>query len=853
MATNTCEGLFNEEGSQLDSEAAKSVGPTTVTKTSRKRSGSLVIPATAKANLADPTMTVRADKPEQIKEVLKLFSSLDTLSTKPDTVSRILGERKSLLHFLAEDNAENIAVRSPLTVMNAAQRMLALIYSQGKKQVRLQLTGEEMTDYPFFSGGSDITNGFRVVDAERPISEFVNNLKAQARGDRSGSSIILLTGSHGTGKSETLKLLGIAAEKLTAQEDPKFASYTYAWTDLGNIPELRKFLVPEEVGGKKIYPNIEAPLGDSPLTLFPSDVQKLIVDRARASAETLIDGMPPAPFLSADPISHFIRNEIIQHYAKEYGHQLNAREIVDVLVKHTVVKRQILGQKYGRMPLIDASGNDIDVAGLFVAPNPVNRFVMGSTSHPMTWYLSGKLLSGHGNAVLFDEFFRNPQELRDMLLGAFESRQLAVNGAPVVPFDAVMIAATNTANLNEVRSKPAGAASADRFKLTPMRWSLAPNRIAELLLAQKSADLYQQNLQVEDAPIVRANIDELLPRVEGLARVRTSDYRYRLFFGSGSKKVEASPHTIMLMAEIIAATRFETDPSKAEREFKGKIIDSNLLKNPIDRLRLYEGLKPDVTADEIRELSEVSVLLNEGEAGISARDAGRWLTEALEKAATEKAGYTLTPGIVLRTFRSMLNMKSITAPSTKERLRWLDLSREIVKDMLVPRLDGDISRALAKGDRVVEDAYLDILDEMFALYRNNDATTYTSSRNGQEQGIQRDRLVEIEEIYLKKNGRPLNISQISIFHSRQRSAGEVGPVPDEALLEAIVAYYAKLNTQVAGFSALVEFERTGTGGEEVRWAHGSLVDALRRMGYNTVSIRDALMFVNDQRSRNQAK
>ncbi|CAN5603143.1 hypothetical protein BH10BDE1_BH10BDE1_20780 [soil metagenome] len=805
-----------------------------------------VVPARAEV---DRTLMT---EPEDVKPILELLSGLDNMS-QTDATAVVLGERRSLFDFLVADDSKNIAVASPFTVMNAAQRMIAMIYSQGKQTVRMQLTGEPIEIYPFFSSGVALTNGFRVIGNERPLAEFVNNLKAQAKGDRSGSSIVLLVGSHGTGKSETLKLLAIAAEKLTSQVDPQYATYTYKWTNLGDIPELHRFLPTNEIGGVKTYADVEAPLGDSPFTLFPPEVQALIVAKAKKSVESITDGLAPAPFPTADPISQFIRNEIIQHYSRVvYKRSLTTKEIVDVLAKHVEVKRQILGQSHGRMPLIDAQGNDIDVAGLFMSPNPVVRFASGAgPTHVMAWYLNGKVLTSHGNAALFDEWFRNPAEFRDMMLGAFESRRLTVGGAPTVPFDSVMIAATNTANLDDVRSDAKGAAAADRFKITPMRWSVFPGEIAQLLLAMKGSDLYQQDLSVEDAPFTMAKLDDLLPRTEGTSKTKSSDYRYRIFFGEGAKKVQVAPHTIMLMAEIIAASRMETDPQKAEKVFSGKILGSNLLRNPVDRLRLYEGSKPEVQADEIRELSEVSILLKEGESGISARDAGRWLTQAIESAATERTGYTLTPGVVLRTLRSMLNNGSISSASTKERLKWLELAKEVVAKLLIPRLDMDISRALANGDRVVNEAYFDILDEMFAIHKNEDATTYTSA-NGQERGIDRDRMGQIREMYKQKNGRALSVDQIAIFHSQQRSGGKMDMTPDEALLDAVAAYYAKINTQVAGFAALVEYERTGIGQDDVKAAHSSLVSALRAMGYNEVAIRDALMLINDQRSRNEA-
>lgn len=849
--STTCESLFVGKQAKDATEVAAVRSPASrrakpEVKSNEVMSGLAVPTSVAKDDLAKRT------RPEDVKLDLELLASVSQYD-KSDTISEILGERRSLMEFLVADTKRNIAVNSPFTIMNAAQRMLALIYSQGKEQVRLQLTGEPIEVYPFFSSGRSITNGFRVVGNEKAIAEFVDNLKAQAKGDRSGASVILLVGSHGTGKSETLKLLGTGAEKLTSQTDAKYASYTFEWTNLGDIPELHRFIPSTTTNGITTYSNIEAPLGDSPFVLLPSEIQSEVVKAARASATALIDGMTPSPFAEPDPISRFIRNEIIQHYAKVNGRQPNALEIVRLLDKHTIVKRQILGQNYGKMPLIDVQGNDIDVAGLFMAPNPVVRFAAGAgPAHPMAWYLNGKFLQGgHGTAVLVDEILRNNAEFQNLILSSFESRRISVGGAPTVQFDSVLIAASNTASLSDVKSDDRGAAFVDRFKITPMRWSVFPGEIAQLLLAMKGSELHQQSLADEDAPIVKGNIDELLPRTQGASKTQIPDYRYRLFFGEGPQKVQIAPHTLMMMAEIIAATRMEMDPAKAEKEVQGKYLTSHLFRNPIDRLRLYEGAKPEVQPDEIRELTDAAILLKQGENGISARDAGRWLTEAITAASKDRAEYTLTPGIVLKTFRSMLKTGSITYPSTKVRLQWEELAREVVSQLLIPRLNHDISRALANGDRVVNDAYFDVLEEIFALHTNPEAMTYMSPKTGQETPIDRVRMQAVREIYQQRNGRALSISQISLFHARQNTTSDIGKVPDDALLDAVAAYHAALNTQIVGFPALVEYERTGTGSDDVKWAHQSLVSALQKMGYNKMAMRDALLLTHKVKSQNE--
>lgn len=790
----------------------------------------------------------KSAKDQAGEDLLALLSS-DVV----DAAAQVYGETRSLKDFTVAGDA-NLAVKAPFTVMNAAQRMLALIYSFEPQEYVLPISNERVTIYPFFSDGLDITDNRLIVGNEKAIEEFVRSLKAQSRGDRSSVTVPLFTGSHGTGKSEFLTILAKGAENLTRTPDSKFASYTFEWKDLGKIDSLVPFLTATRNGNKVSYANIPAPLGDSPFTLFPPDVQQLIIDKAANSVKAIADGQAPAPFTKPDPISQFIRAEIISHYQAEKGSPLTSREIVDILDKHVNVRRIVIGRSSGKMPLIDAQGNDIDVAGLFMTPNPVVRFASGAgPTHVMSWYLNGKLLQGHGNAILLDEFMRNPSELRDMLLGGFESREIAIGGAPQVPFDAVMVAATNTASLEDVISDPKGHAAADRFKIIPMRWPVDPHEVAQVLLIGKLKAMHQQSLTTEGeqtAPVERAEIRDLFPRRTRIEDFKTPDYRFRVSYSEGQHKVDIAPHTLVMMAELIAATRMHTSPEEAVKLFPGKIATSPWYRDPVHRLTLFEGRASGVTPSELSELNKLSLLTKEGEKGISARDAAKWLAQAISEAAENPAnGATLTPSLALQVFRKMLNTGSITYSSQKQRMEWEALSIDIPHRLLVPRLEGDINNALANGDQVVNTAYFEMLDEMIQLDSDPNSTAYISSSSRQQRNIDRGRLQKVMEIYKQKNGRDLNVSRIAMFHARQNGVSAAGREPDRGLFESIAEYYAQLNTQVAGMSALVEFSRTGEGGEEIRHVYSTLLQSLERMGYNQRAALDALNLVQTVRAQ----
>ncbi len=769
---------------------------------------------------------------------------------KPDVAASVLGERRSLMDFMNPDHEQNLAIRAPFTVMNSAQRMLALIYSQGVKTTRVGLTQETVNYYPFFSDGLPVTNGRRIIGNLEVIATFVNNLQQQASGDRSAVSIPLLIGSHGTGKSEFLTMLAVGETNLTNGINTPFAHYTFAWKDLQKIPSLLPTLMPLEVDGQKIYPEIDAPLADSPYTLFPEEVQKLLTEEATPKVQDLLGGMAPEPFRLPDPASQFIRNQILAHYTKQIGHPLSAEEIVTILNKHVIVKRK-LG---GRMPIISVQPKDLDIAGLFFAPNPVVRFASGyGPSHPMAWYYNGKFLTSHGNGVFMDEVLRNSPEFLNILLSAFESRVLSIGGSPDVPYDSVIISAANSANLEEVMEKATGHAAVNRFLPLRMPWPVDPQQIASLLLLQKSAELFQENLhpaEGEQVEIVKANLlDEVLPpRSSGLS-FKVPDHRYKLYYGKGADRIEIAPYSIMLMSEILAASRMEIDSTKAAKVSNGKIVNSNLLRNPIDRIRLWEGQLSNVPPSELKELVHVTQLLHEGERGISSRDAGRWLSLAISAARSSQYAYTLTPSLVMKTLREMLSESPrgvMVVSNHNERLKWLGLADEVRDQLLIPRIEADISNSLANGDSVVKSAYFDLIEEMFALHNDEDANQYISPITHQEKIIDRERLNHIKKIYVQKNGRELNTSQIAIFHSQQIGSNLE---PNQPLLESIAEFYAELNSRVTGLSDIAEFDRSGVGNEEVATAHSSLMAALGRLGYNEVAARDALNLVKFVRSQ----
>lgn len=776
---------------------------------------------------------------------------------KADTNAMLLAERYSLNDFL-KLGEQNLANKYPLTIMNSAQRALAIIYSQGIEKAKLRVTGDTVNIYHIFSNGLPEVRGRKIVGNQKVIETFVLNLKKQATRDRSGAKPLLLMGPHGTGKSEFLTILAYAFDSLTGAANSKFGYVSYTFVNLGKIDELRPYLNSSIENGVVKYVDIDSPLSDSPFTLFPSDVQDLILSEATPKAQAFLAGMIPEAVRTPDPISEFIRNQILLHYTKERGHALSIQEIIEVLNEHVVVRRQPLGKSSGNLPVIDAQGNDLDKGGLFMEVNPLVRFTSGPT-HVMSWHLTGKILKGHGNLIMFDEYLRNKEEFKDMLLRAFESRVISIGGAPDVPFDSVMIAASNTANYEELKADSfgKGAAALDRFQITPMRWSVDPHEIAQILVLPVISQLRVQSLDdTEDREVKKASFLDLFPRSQSLQEFKKHmpDYRYRVWANDGVDRVEISPLTILMMSEIIAATRMRTSPQEADKVFGGKISTSTIFRNPIDRLRFYEGERPNVTPSEVKELVKVSLLLKEGESGIGARSAETWFAESINL-ARESVSKTLTPTIAIKVFNHLLNQGTIEYGSIKEKMTWEGLRDEVINQLLVPRLEMDINRSLSDGDKVVSIAYIDILNEMFTLHQDPQARTYVNSDTGDEKIIDRERLAKVTEIYKRKYGQMINLASIALFHADILNSGQKRSVsrtePNPELLSAVAEYYASNNARIVSLEDISDYQRIGHGGDDVVTASKTLYHAMEKLGYNKYAVKEAINLVSFYRAQSQ--
>ncbi|MCB0356164.1 MAG: hypothetical protein KDD40_04110 [Bdellovibrionales bacterium] len=759
----------------------------------------------------------------------------------------VLAETHTLYELFATDDKDNLVVKRPFIIMNAAERLLAMIYAHGKKRIPLPGSTRKVDYYPFFSDGLPVVENNRVVGQYEAVADLVKGVKAQATGDRSGNSPILLKGPHGTGKSETLKIIRSAYKNMSGNLDSPFASYTFEYKDLHLIPELRRYVhIEKDSEGHEFSLNKRSETNDSPFTILPASLQDELIERGREAVADLTGGLFPKPMREADAKATFIRDHILLHYEKLKGGELTSHEALAALNNHVVVKRIIYDGKHSStLPTIEFQGTDIDLRGLIATPDTAVQMDEGAGATPMGYHLSGKMLGANGNAILFDEILRNTPEFLNMLLAVFESRVIDIGGIPRTPLDTVIIAATNKANFDDVATDTKAHAQIDRFRSTSMNFSTRPHEVFETMLYMKSVGLVSEHLtafndeeleaqeDVERSVHQEISLRELFPLPQEGQPVQGPDGRYRIWFKEGRKEIEISPHALLFLSEIVSATRIVTETKGFEELLEPYGVTGDpVFKSPIIRLKYNEG-NYQISGPLAQELSEVLKIIDEGATtGISSRQAGRWMSAVLYEASEPEGGNLITPDMVLQVFKRLVQEGEISGTSVAETARWMSLAERVSIELLLPRVEGDIFKALAMNNSNVDATYNQVWSELRALFSNPDAIEI-SGAHGRTRRIDFERLKEIKKLYLAQTGRPLDPGQIAVAVDEARgNSASTSTVKHAPLETAIVSYLAKIETQRVSIDDLVDVAYSGEANDEKKAAYSDFLKGMNRLGYN---------------------
>ncbi len=767
-----------------------------------------------------------------------LFDDDDQLSEK----EKRLGVSHRLLDVV-KNSPDNLAVNHPSIVMNAAQRILAIVLSQGVKEIpNPEAPGTNIKYYPFFSEGLSMTNGRRVVGNEVAIARFVEQLKHRTQGD---PNVMIFLGPHGTGKTEILEVLSAGLTNATTHL-PEHYFYTFEWHSLAQIPSLKsEFEISEELADSHTLPSF---LNDSPLVLLPDATQEKLIQYASPMAEKLI-GMQAKPMkLEGSPWDTFIQEEIFKYYSAKKGSPLTVKERIEYTDKHVRVIPITLGTN-GTAPKFDAQNRDVDIRSLFVTQN-LAGFLRHGAGHPLSDRPNGSILRGNGSVVFLDEFLRNKKELLNLFLGIFQSGRAAISGSRPISMDAVFVTAGNYESLEELRAEGGSSAVINRLKVQPFPWPVNPYDIMATLtyILSQTTEFEMRKLGDANSEWVKASTSELFPRAPAGSRLREGpDRRYELRVKSAGRTVYISPHTLLFYSGFLSMTRSIYDQGKARKAGADgmSILESGVFKQPVLRLRFWMG-EASLKGAEEQELLKVSSLLQEGHhIGMSTRDFDRWFKESLSHAIriAGEGEAVLTPEIAKSVLMTQLDQHIIDV-DTKTALQWRSqFAESMAKSVILPRLRSDIHMALGHMSGQSEMIYDQVIAEIMALANDPGARQYMDPNSSTYVNIDLPRLEAIKKEYFNaSNGQTLDYPMIALSHAAIVHGGRKERKPE--LLNAITNYYSKLTTRSFPMSAFLGYSKSQGGDSQIGPVYQTLMGTLKNdFGYHEKAALDALNFV----------
>lgn len=690
---------------------------------------------------------------------------------QPDPMQKAAHERRELIDLLRINPStgqlakDNLVRQHPMIILSAGQRIYAMIQSDGFTEVLLKHQKRSIKRWHLFSKPSKINGGRFIIGQERALEELVSGVKNFVHNDE--KLVPSLVGPHGTGKSLFMDIFTNALKYLSLNEE-RYYMWTYDWIDLHEVPGL-KLMGPD--------PH-RADLNDSPFALLPQDLQKLLLEKLEKDVIKWFDVGAPRGALQAVPQNRYIANKILEFARNQKGQDLSPLEEIQALNKHIILRRLVLGdQSSGTLPTIDAQGGVNWDISLFVRRRPKMAALLHDERNPLVWSY-GKVASGHGTAVKFDEYFRNPADFRDIMLRLSQDRKMEIGGAPSVDLDMFILSAFNQTSLEKAREDNDSKAHIDRLNMINMLWSVYPHEIMKTMLFMKffnqdgGENISVRALGQKKAQKIKTqSLEELFPIwAEGEA-LRTTDYRYELWVGNGSQEVHISPHTLLYMASVAALTRLNFDVAKANQFKQTKVTATPVYRDPYMRLTWLLGMSDEVQAQAgvTETLVELHHLTKEGNFGMSARDLSQWFNMALDL-ARENQGRDLTITTASKAFHIMLEQDKFefdasegegAASEAELRLRWKSYVEIVAAKLVLPRISADVSASRTNSNTVFQN-YSSLLAMISVLSQDDTADSYLDPQTKEKKKISHKFLEAIKEVYARVNGgERLDYSQIA--------------------------------------------------------------------------------------------
>ncbi|MGE0764065.1 MAG: hypothetical protein AB7N80_12365 [Bdellovibrionales bacterium] len=739
---------------------------------------------------------------------------------------------------LVDPNPENnLAVRFPTIVMDLNQIAYQAILKYKSRKIKDPTYPIVEHDYyPIFSSGVDEAGGAAIIGQYEAIQRFVGYAKLRASGQAKDNSL-LLTGPAGTGKTEFLTITDrmIAHQSAHAQDSYQ---YTFKFVGLEHIPALSPIVNPDT--GTYL---VNTP-ADSPLTLLDlaPDVRDRVVEMAASRVEDLI-GYSPRPWTHMHPQVERIVLELVQHYQRQKKKSdITEQEYIDILKKHVVIVRNYIDPN--RDPItVDYQGDHPDPAMLYGSENPMLSIVLGK-SNPLSFAFDGKVMQLHGRLGAFDEFFRNKAEMQNFSLKIIQSGVVEANGAPAMRLNTLPVAVSNDESVAAAREEGGTKALLNRFMKEPMRQPIHPTLTAETALYMAAdrklgGTFHMRSLTEPDAQLQPAKLSELFPEPDERGNLLSPEKRFAIYYTpKKGTRILIAPRALELLGLTTAGTRIETDVKKLQafpNKFADIVGNMNVFQDVTMRLKVIRReIVPQ--AGVLRDLRDIMFLLREGENGITARDAKRWLLKALEYAETHGLS-AVTPVTIDRMLAEMVTKGEFDGLKNDIAARWMLIHNKIKVDFILPFLTQDIQAIVGGDSGLVDKLYNEIVEEIRVLASDPEGQEW-SDEGGERRMIDHERLKEIGRIYEKLNNEPFNLGRIQSFMQNRRGGEDFLP-----LRHAVENFLLQKELSTSAMSELLDYFEGKSVTDATRTRAQQAESSMERFGYNKDAFRQALGFV----------
>lgn len=751
----------------------------------------------------------------------------------------------TLKSFFDADPEKNLAIKHPFSIANAAEKAYAMIMHVPPRDALDPLYRvSPIKVYPMLSGEHPATEGRMVVGQEDSIAAFVAFLASAARGDRNGKTLGF-PGPPGTGKTELLHVLA-NLEKNLGRED-KYKQFSYRWKNLKNIPYLSPLLKSRD--GKLLTEYFDPDLPRSPFTLLRPDMQSKILKSVRGAVRSKYGVVISEGWMYPEPKSAEIIRQIFAHHFPEIAEglmtveDLSEDQYLETLSKYVViVPRRQLRPIRPEPDIIRAQTDNPNYQALIAAPNIARAHLFpNGFQNPLAVDYTGKIVQQDGGLLMFDELFRNPPEFLNLLLEIIQNHTAENEYGQPLKMDMVPVWNANDESIERSTEDNAIKALLNRTDSPAMRSLLAPAQIEAVMPFQVGLDRFKMR-KLDETEMKEFQHSEVYPATDSHGKTHSAHGRYALYYDLDGTDVLIAPYTLDYMAWLASATRFVVDQQKLSN-YAGELnlvrANAGILSNPVDRVRIAIGDKVPERAD-LMELSRVKDLLNEGDAGITARDMETWLKASIDLAA-QRGKKVITPLLVDQVFQHLLDKKRIKVQKDEIRARWQVIRSAIKLNLLLPKLDQEV-KAIVSGDgQRAERIYDEVEREFIAVATNSSATEVIPEDGSQRIHINKDRLEEIRTIYRRKFGKEFEPS----FLLRQLAGARRGqPNRDPDLLESVRIFLARHEAATADYiGAFDSLYRGDSVDPSVRNKAAEVEPLLSRYGYNLESFKEAVAFV----------